>query len=255
MSGFISPIFRGLSSPDGGLPSPATMLRHGFYRLGAGGVLGLRSVQSAHALTVHCAQGSFLCVIRVQTPQGESRPDDTVTMTFEYPGTKKVVEFGLVDLAQYKPDARFERLFDQARAEVLSLLSPSPAAPLAAEGVVSSGEDKAATAAPGDTSAAEFRNHRVARDGQPDLAFRGKLLASARSAHWNGRAWVLEVYETPGGNYVTVKRGLSLLPGEIDTAQAFVTNTKGEIPAALGYSRLAKTLYASLGLDAVESVG
>lgn len=247
-------------------PSPMPSLRAGRYRLGAGGVLGLRVIQAGDELTVVCGKGPDLCTIRVLSDKDDIL-GSTATVILQSLGVKREAELELRGLAQFNPGP-FAHVFEPAKAEVLEILAPSQTAsrPAAETGAASSEE----TPPPAKQTPAEgpteppvarnepdngFRAYRIAREGKPDLAFQGKLLASVQSTYWGGRAWLLAVYETPGGKYVAVKTGLSLLPGEVSTQHAFVADSLAAVPAELGYSRLAKSLYADLGLDPVESVG
>lgn len=100
----------------------------------------------------------------------------------------------------------------------------------------------------------EFREVRIARSNEPDLQFKGKVIAHVRSAEKNGRFWVYTVFETAGGNQVAVKEGFSRWMAEGDRREVLVTKDRQEFIPFFGSSPLARTLYKQLGLDHVTII-
>lgn len=100
----------------------------------------------------------------------------------------------------------------------------------------------------------EFTCFVVPRHNQADLRFEGKLVAGVQSALMRGRCFILSVYQTKGGKFVGVKRGVSLLLGERDNFEALVAGAIEELVPFFGYSPLPKVLYQQLGLTTDEVV-
>jgi hypothetical protein len=111
-------------------------------------------------------------------------------------------------------------------------------------------------------------DHIVIRDGQPDVKFRGILLASVApdSTPDGGRWRELRVYKTMGGKKIYSEVGRSLLDGERDKFTAFVDDSsfyQGEervkaetqqMTRFFKFSDLAKKLYAKLGVSTEEII-
>jgi hypothetical protein len=67
------------------------------------------------------------------------------------------------------------------------------------------------------------KKHIVQRDGEPNLKFTGKLIASAAPPSREQDRWrEYRVYRTKGGNYIFSRIGRSLIDGEIDRFEANV---------------------------------
>ena len=104
----------------------------------------------------------------------------------------------------------------------------------------------------------ETTRHTVERDGDRDLRFDGRLVASATSHHHEGprnTRWTeLELYETAGGQFVAAEIGKSLSQGEINRYAAWVCDDHEAVIEALGLGTLAKELYAKAGIDCTEEI-
>lgn len=125
--------------------------------------------------------------------------------------------------------------------------APSPA-PAPAEAEASAVAE--VPAAPAD----EYRTYLVRRQEQPDVRFKGKLIASADTYPRNGRQHHAKVFQTPGGKFVGLKLGTSMWPGESDRAIVQVADTAQDLVAFFGYNALAKALYSQLSLTHEEVV-
>lgn len=106
----------------------------------------------------------------------------------------------------------------------------------------------------GEDKPAEVQDVRIQRFNEPDLQFKGKLLAHVRSYEKNGRFWVYSVYETVGGNLVAVKEGFTRHLGEAKRNETLVTKDRQELLPFFGSSPLARALYVKLGLDHVTII-
>jgi hypothetical protein len=97
------------------------------------------------------------------------------------------------------------------------------------------------------------------RHNEPVLQFRGRLLARVTSPLVQARRYVLSVYETPGGNQVAVREGLSLVPFECPRTEAKKLPTEAAerlaaLQAFFGFSATARALYRALGAEPVETI-
>lgn len=130
-----------------------------------------------------------------------------------------------------------------------------------------------------DTDVGVQKEHIVVRDGKADLAFNGKLLASAAppsaaQGHWQE----YRIYETNGGKHVFSKVSRSVFAEEPDTHEAEVFDpSPSSVPSQLlrsardlarsrpltwmdaavaffGYDPLAKDLYRKLGSQFEEHI-
>ena len=93
------------------------------------------------------------------------------------------------------------------------------------------------------------RSFTVERDNKRPLAFKGELLASARSCITYGRWQELRLYRTIGGQYISERTCLTQWDGEPDSREAEVCRSASEIMEFYGHGQLAKDLYASAGID------
>lgn len=72
-----------------------------------------------------------------------------------------------------------------------------------------------------DTDVDVEKKHLVQRDGEPDLKFTGKLIASAAPPSREQERWrEYRVYRTNGGNYIFSRIGRSLVDREVDRFEA-----------------------------------
>lgn len=98
---------------------------------------------------------------------------------------------------------------------------------------------------------------RLERDGEPDLAFEGFLLASVSSkgrSRDTGRWTQLSLYKTRSGKFVCQEVGLSQWEGERTRNRVVVVELEHDIQEFFGFGWLAKELYAKVEIDAVEVV-
>lgn len=124
-----------------------------------------------------------------------------------------------------------------------------------------------------DTQVGVLMEHVVPRDGEPDLRFKGTLLASAAPEFFGQDRWrEYRVYRTAAGIYVFSKIGRSLMPGERDKFEAELWNQgrflmkdgswtgigaeqlKDGVTHYFKFDPLAKQLYAKLDLDTSERI-
>ena len=77
---------------------------------------------------------------------------------------------------------------------------------------------------------APMKEYTVLRDNLPDIAFTGSLLGSASSRKPGHDRWTqLDLYQTETGQYVGVKIGRTILPGEINLSSAAVSFDLNEV--------------------------
>jgi hypothetical protein len=123
----------------------------------------------------------------------------------------------------------------------------------------------AANVEPSDAAAAStkgvdtFEPVSLERHNEPVLQFRGRLLARVTSPLVNARRYVLSVYETPGGNQVAVREGLSMVPFECPRTEAKklpadATERLAALQAFFGFNATARALYRALGAEPVETI-
>ncbi|WP_090284531.1 hypothetical protein [Nitrosomonas mobilis] len=93
------------------------------------------------------------------------------------------------------------------------------------------------------------RQFTVERDNKRPLAFKGELLASARSCITYGRWQELRLYRTIGGQYICQRSCLTQWESEPDSREAEVCRSVSEVMGFFEHSRLAKDLYASAGIN------
>ena len=104
----------------------------------------------------------------------------------------------------------------------------------------------------------------VIRDGEPDLKFRGTLLASAAPAFRGQDRWrEYRVYRTAADKYVFSKIGRSILESEVDKFEArywpdsgwgFATEWKDAVTDFFRFDPVAKELYRKLGIDSEQRI-
>ena len=103
----------------------------------------------------------------------------------------------------------------------------------------------------------------VQREGEPDLKFRGTLIASVAPECYGQDRWrEYRVYKTAGGTYVFSNIGRSIRSDERDKFQvktwrepAFLANTFDEaVTNFFRFDQLAKQLYAKLNIDTTERI-
>lgn len=122
-----------------------------------------------------------------------------------------------------------------------------------------------------DDEIGEEKEQIVRRDDEPDLKFRGTLVASAAPEFRNQTRWrEYRVYRTNGGNYVFSKVGRSVKTDERDKFTAIVWFADADerkrryywesltwqqaATSFFDYDDIAKKLYAKLGIDAAASL-
>lgn len=98
----------------------------------------------------------------------------------------------------------------------------------------------------------------IERDNDRDLTFVGEELAQVSSADPygnNGGRWtVLKLFKTRGGKYVCQSIGRTQWQGERDRYAAEVCDTEAQVIAFFGQGRLAKEIYADVGIVNVQHV-
>ena len=92
------------------------------------------------------------------------------------------------------------------------------------------------------------------RDGIADLTFEGTVLAIENTNTKKPRYTELRVYICKNKRYICQTLGRSNIPGEIDRSKVYVVDTLEEIPRVFGFSRVAKKIYRSLGLETAEQI-
>jgi hypothetical protein len=127
---------------------------------------------------------------------------------------------------------------------------------------------------PDDEDVGVEKEHVIRRDNEPDLKFRGTLLASAAPEFHGQLRWKeYRVYRTSGGRYVFSQVGRSLQSGERDKFQAEIWPSKydalsvSDTPTAARQERfanatqmyfrwdqVAKDLYRKLGIESEERI-
>jgi hypothetical protein len=106
------------------------------------------------------------------------------------------------------------------------------------------------------------KEHIVPRDGQPDLRFKGTLLASAApDQNTTGERWKeYRVYRTKAGRYVFATVGRSIKDGERDRFDVCapildsLISWQNEATSFFGYDDVAKRLYSKLDIDATDRI-
>lgn len=98
------------------------------------------------------------------------------------------------------------------------------------------------------------REYKIERNADRDLQFKGRLLASVPSGWHMGRRHVYAVFRTVGGKHVFLKRGESVMPGEVSRNEVKVSQEMAECVDFFGFDALAKALYGRLELDTVEKL-
>lgn len=91
-------------------------------------------------------------------------------------------------------------------------------------------------------------------DNAPDLKFAGEELATTRSPEQCGRWQRLALYRTKAGKYVAYRVNVTHWAKENDTHEAAICETEDEIVKFLGYSNLAKELYALAKIQHEKSI-
>ena len=109
----------------------------------------------------------------------------------------------------------------------------------------------------------EMEEFLVVRDNSPDLRFAGERIAYAAASTEedldinpsNDSRWIeISVYATQAGQYIVSHEHFSRWQNERNKHFAAVCDDKNAIVDQLGYSVLAKSLYADLGIDAAEEI-
>jgi hypothetical protein len=93
-----------------------------------------------------------------------------------------------------------------------------------------------------------MRTYVLARQGEPDLRFTGKLLDAVHTFPQNGRWTDYRVYQTRGGRFVGVKLGRSMRLGETDRVESQVADRLEDLRDFFGHNALAKLLTSRLGI-------
>lgn len=109
--------------------------------------------------------------------------------------------------------------------------------------------------APTQETVNEYQWYVVRRANQKDLKFKGRTLATGRTAFRQGRQYVLSVFETPSGKIVAIKEGLTMWLNERDITDVGIFESIQELPGFFGYGALAKAIYLKIGLtESTEEV-
>lgn len=150
-----------------------------------------------------------------------------------------------------------------AQFETAPQAGPRPAAAAPEPSTTTAGETAAfAGSAPASTGSATaqpqetdpFEWFVVRRQGQPDLRFKGKLIARVDSTIRRGRKTIFQVFQTPSGKFVGIELGVSYWAGERDLVNSLVTDNLESLVSLFGYSHLAKALYSQLALATEEVI-
>lgn len=104
-----------------------------------------------------------------------------------------------------------------------------------------------------------FEEVLLERHNQPTLRFQGRALAQVLGPLVGKRRYVLTVYETPAGNQVAVREGVSLVPFEMPRVEAvkLPADTAERLQALqefYGFNATARALYRALGVEPVETI-
>lgn len=95
----------------------------------------------------------------------------------------------------------------------------------------------------------------IDNDNAPNLRFSGELIASESSKTYSSNRWTeLNVWKTKGGRYVCQQIGHTQWANETTRYSAKVCEDLEEVIEFFGHGRLAKDLYFSAGIDAVEEI-
>lgn len=101
-------------------------------------------------------------------------------------------------------------------------------------------------------------DHRIRRDGERDLKFKGERIAFVSSkygpAGQRDRWRELSLYRTAKGRYVTSDVFRTCWMGERDTHEARVFDHLEDIVDYLGMDDLTKDLYEAADIDAAETI-
>lgn len=109
----------------------------------------------------------------------------------------------------------------------------------------------------------DFEEIVVQRDGDRDIRFVGKLLASFESSpsdssvYYSGRAnfWTeLELYQTKGGKFVCQRIECSSWGNYRNEYHAAVCENESQVLSFFGYSVIAKELYDNAGISTAVEV-
>ena len=115
------------------------------------------------------------------------------------------------------------------------------------------GQAASSTAGASD-GAAPYAEYVIERPGEPNLRFKGKLVAGARSSMRGGRQFAYEVFQTAAGTFVGLSWGLSAWPGESTRVRSLVTKDANQLVSLFGHNPVAKAVYRQLGVDTDEVV-
>lgn len=92
-------------------------------------------------------------------------------------------------------------------------------------------------------------------DNNPDVVFTGELMASTNSKTTDSTRWMeLKVYLTEGGTYIVQRTGITLWDSESDIHQVTICRSEESLRAELGYTDLAKEIYAQMDIDATVRI-
>lgn len=94
----------------------------------------------------------------------------------------------------------------------------------------------------------------VARSGEPDLRFRGRLLYSSRSLPAQGRWVELQAYQTKGGRFVGVETGRSWHLGEVTRRRTVVADKLEDLAPFFGNTALGKHACDALGITRYQDI-
>jgi hypothetical protein len=101
----------------------------------------------------------------------------------------------------------------------------------------------------------ELKEFEVERDNEPNIVFRGELVASASSLTSDSIRWtVLNLWRTVGGKFICQKIGHSRYQGEVSRYKGAICSDHQAVIAFFGYSEIAKELFAKAGIESAVQV-
>lgn len=100
-----------------------------------------------------------------------------------------------------------------------------------------------------------YEVHRVARDDESTLVFRGVRRAHVSSYRAGAKRWTeLALWQTRGGNCIAAEVGCTEVPGETTRSQAWVCKSREDLFKRLGKGPLARELYRNAGVEPEEFI-
>lgn len=225
--------------------------------------LQLNGAGSGMSLSTDASKGMVLAVTRgplsyeLTVPRDAAVLNNTpLTLTIRKAGTlPQVVQLNGSELLQLKLTPEYQELHESALAHLRQFYvfsekdqTPSPTANQEA----TAGDTPAADAsAPAKPAESEYEWITVERANQPNLKFKGKLVAQVRSPFRNARQYVFSVFKTEAGAQIGIKQGVTHWFRERDTLEARVIENGKALVEFFGYGDTAKQLYKELGDETV----